>query len=124
MLDKVSLAVLLSAIGVLIIVVELVRRRKLEEGYSLLWLGAGLLLIVLPLSRRVLDELARLFGVAYPPSALFLVGFMAITMILLYFSTVISRLSRQNREAAQRLGLLQWRLRELEKRLEETADRG
>ncbi|MBI3763229.1 MAG: DUF2304 domain-containing protein [Chloroflexi bacterium] len=123
MLDKFSLAILLSAVGVLVIVLELVRQRKLEEGYSLLWLAAGFLLVALPLSRRALDQVAGLFGVAYPPSVLFLVGFMAITLLLLYFSTVITRLNRQNREAAQRLGLLQWRIRELEKKLEEIADR-
>jgi hypothetical protein len=118
-IDKLSLAVLISAVVVLGVVLELVRRRRLDEGYSLLWLGAGLLLVVLPLSRSLLDRLAAMFGVAYPPSALFLVGFLAITLILLYFSTVISRLARQNREAAQRLGLLQWRVQELEKRLGE-----
>src|SRR5262245_52406423 len=116
MIDKLSLGVLVSAVIVLAIVVELVRRRSLEEGYSLLWLAAALLLVVLPLSRGLLDRLAGIFGVAYPPSALFLVGFLVITLILLYFSTVISRLTRQNREAAQRIGLLQWRLLELERR--------
>jgi hypothetical protein len=119
MLDRLSLAVLCSALLVLLIVFELVRRRRLEEGYSLMWLAAGLLLVVMPLARGVLDRVADLFGVAYPPSALFLVGFLAITFILLYFSTVISRLSRQNREAAQRIGLLQWRLQELEQRMQE-----
>jgi len=123
MLDKLSLSVLVSAVGVLLVVFELVRRRKLEEGYSLLWLAAGLLLVVLPIARGALDRVAAAFGVAYPPSALFLVGFLAITIILLYFSTVISRLARQNREAAQRIGLLQWRLGELERRLAERADR-
>jgi hypothetical protein len=119
MIDRLSLSVIISAVFVLAIVVELVRRRSLDEGYSLLWLGAALLLVILPLSRGLLDRLAATFGVAYPPSALFLVGFLAITLILLYFSTVISRLTRQNREAAQRIGLLQWRLQELERRLNE-----
>ena len=90
----------------------------------MLWLAAALLLVVLPLSRGLLDPLAAVFGVAYPPSALFLVGFLAITLILLYFSTVISRLTRQNREAAQRIGLLQWRLQELERRVEGAEDSG
>jgi hypothetical protein len=123
-IDKLSLAVLVSALVVLAVVVELVRRRRLEEGYSLMWLAASLLLVVLPLSRGLLDRLAELFGVAYPPSALFLVGFLAITMILLYYSTVISRLNKQSREAAQRLGLLQGRLHELEQRLAQAENPG
>jgi hypothetical protein len=43
-------------------------------------------------------------------------------MILLHFSTAISKLTRQNRQAAQEIGLLQWKLNELEKQLAQRAD--
>ena len=52
-----------------------------------------------------------------PPTALFIAGFVAMIMILLYFSTIITKLTQQNRQAAQQLGLLEWKLHELEKRL-------
>ncbi|MBI5081879.1 MAG: hypothetical protein HZB17_11310, partial [Chloroflexi bacterium] len=50
---------------------------------------------------------------------LFIAGFVAMIMILLYFSTFITKLTQQNRQAAQQLGLLEWKLHELEKRLAE-----
>ncbi len=121
MADRLTFSIIIGALGLLFIVIELVRQRRLEEQYSLLWLGTALGLVMLSVSRDMWDRLALGIGIAYPPTALFIAGFVAITLILLHFSTVVSRLARQNREAAQQIGLLQWKLRELEKRFEETA---
>ena len=44
-------------------------------------------------------------GIAYPPTALFVLGSLFILIVLLHYSTVISRLSDQNRILAQRLAL-------------------
>ncbi len=119
MADRLTLTIIIGALGLLFIVVELVRQRRLEEQYSLLWLGTAFGLVVLSVSREIWDRLALSIGISYPPTALFIAGFVAMMMILLHFSTVVSRLTRQNREAAQQIGLLQWKLQELEKRLAE-----
>lgn len=117
MAERLTFVIVIGALGLLIIVLELVRRRRLEEQYSLLWLGTSAALVALALSRDVWDKLAISAGIAYPPTALFIVLFVAMIMILLHFSTVISKLTRQNRQAAQEIGRLQWKLNELEKRL-------
>lgn len=121
-MDRITLSIVIGALVLLVIVVELVRQRRLEEQYSLLWLGAATALVVLALSRELWDKLAIVVGIAYPPTALFIVLFVAMIMILLHFSTAISKLTRQNRQAAQEIGLLQWKLNELEKQLAQRAD--
>lgn len=117
MADRLTLFIVFGSVVLLALVVELVRRRRLEEQYSLLWLFAAAALVALALSRNLWDKLALSVGIAYPPTALFIAGFVGMLMILLQFSVVISRLTRQNREAAQQIGLLQWKLNELEERL-------
>ncbi|MBI5828991.1 MAG: DUF2304 domain-containing protein [Chloroflexi bacterium] len=117
MADRLTLFIVFGSVVLLALVVELVRRRRLEEQYSLLWLFAAAALVALALSRSLWDKLALSVGIAYPPTALFIAGFVGMLMILLQFSVVISRLTRQNREAAQQIGLLQWKLNELEERL-------
>jgi hypothetical protein len=97
---------------------ELVRRRKLKEEYSLLWLGTGVVLFLLSLSRPLLDALASLVGVYYPPSALFLVALAFILFMLLHFSTVLTRLTQENKEAAQQIALLRWELEQVRKNVE------
>ncbi len=120
-MDRITLSIVIGALVLLVIVVELVRQRRLEEQYSLLWLGAATALVVLAISRDLWDKLAIVVGIAYPPTALFIVLFVAMIMILLHFSTAISKLTRQNRQAAQAIGLLQWKLNELEKQLAQRA---
>jgi Uncharacterized conserved protein (DUF2304) len=67
---------------------------------------------VLALWRDLLGLVAKGMGIAYPPSALFVLGSLFILALLLHYSTVISRLCEQNKVLAQRLALLQARLEE------------
>ena len=114
MIDRITLSIIVGSLALLVIVLDLVRRRKLEEQYSLLWLATAVGLVVLTMTRDLWDLIAVTIGIAYPPTALFIAGFVAMMMIMLQFSTVISRLTRQNRKAAQQIGLLEQRLHELE----------
>ena len=117
MLDRAMIFGLIAGIGALLFVLELVRRRKLKEEYSLLWLATAVVLIILSVSRPLLDTLASLVGIFYPPSALFLVAMILVLFILLHFSSVITRLTQENKENAQQLALLKWQLEQIKKDL-------
>jgi hypothetical protein len=84
------------------------------ERYALLWLFASAVLLALALWKGLLTTVAHAIGIYYPPSALFVLAFGFILVMLLHFSLVISRLADQNKILAQRLGLLQQRLDERE----------
>ncbi len=116
--DRITIIGLVASIGALLFVLELVRRRKLREDYSLLWLATAVVLLLLSASRPLLDRLAELLGVVtYPPAALFFVAIMFVLFILLHFSTVVSRLTRENKEVAQQVAILRWELAESRKQL-------
>lgn len=117
MIDRAMIFGLAASVAALLFVLELVRRRKLKEEYSLLWLATALALIVLSVSRPLLDTLASLVGIFYPPSALFLVAMIFVLFILLHFSTVLTRLTQENKENAQQLALLRWQLEQTQKTL-------
>jgi hypothetical protein len=117
MLDRAMIFGLAASVAALIFILELVRRRKLREEYSLLWLATALALIILSVSRPLLDVLAGLVGIFYPPSALFLVAMIFVLFILLHFSTVLTRLTQENKETAQQLALLRWQLEQAQKAL-------
>jgi hypothetical protein len=104
-----GIAIIITA-GLLLLVFELVRRKRLSERYAILWLLAALTLLVLAVWKGLLTSLSHDVGISYPPSALFAVAIGLIAMILLHFSLAVSRLSDQNKVLAQRLGLLQQRL--------------
>ena len=99
----------------LLVVFELIRSRRLRERYALLWLATGVVLIVLSAWRGGLNTIARWLGVrSYPPAVLFAVGLLFVILVLLHYSTVLSRLSDQNTMLAQRLALLEARVDERE----------
>lgn len=107
---RVSVVAAVAALFLLVVILELIRRRRLQERYALLWLLTGLVMLVLALWRGALSRLADLVGIAYPPSALFVLGSLFILIVLLHYSTVISKLADQNRILAQRLALLERRI--------------
>lgn len=108
---RISLVAAVAALLLLFVVFELIRSRRLQERYALLWLLTGIVLLVLALWRGALGLLADAVGIAYPPSALFVLAALFILLLLLHYSTVISKLSDQNRILAQRLALLENQLR-------------
>jgi hypothetical protein len=103
----------------LLIVLELVRQRRLKEEYSLLWLLTAVVLLALSLWRSSLDLIAKLMGIFYPPTALFVIGFGFVLLLLLYFSTIISQLSGENNSLTQQIAILDWRVRQLEEQINE-----
>ena len=117
MLDRAMIFGLIAGVGTFIFVLELVRRRRLKEEYSLLWLATAAALIILSLSRPTLDTLASTVGIIYPPSALFLVAMIFVLFILLHYSVVLTRLTQENKENAQQLALLRFQMEQMQKAL-------
>jgi hypothetical protein len=109
-----------ATLALFLLVFELVRRRRLMERYALLWLFSAVVLLGLALWKDLLEQVASAIGIFYAPSALFVVAFGFILVILLHFSLVISRLADQTKVLAQRVGLLQQRLDLVEGRVPES----
>lgn len=95
----------------LIVVIELVRRRRLVERYALLWMTAALALVVLAVWDGALDWIANLLGILNPPNALFLLGLATVVGLALNFSVAVSRLSEETKILAQEVARLDGELR-------------
>jgi hypothetical protein len=101
-----------AALLLIAVVLELIRSRRLQERYALLWLLTGGVILVLAVWRDLLGVVSSAIGIHYPPSALFAVAGVFILVVLLHYSTVISKLSETNKVLAQRLALLETELDE------------
>ncbi len=107
--------------GLIIFILELVRRKALMERYAILWLLSAFVLLLLAAWKGLLTTIAFKVGIHYPPSLLFAVAFGVELLLLLHFSLAISSLTDQNKVLAQRVGILQHRLEQVEKRLDAAA---
>ena len=108
---RIQLVTIVGAAVLLLTVLEMVRRRRLIERYALLWLGSASVLLALAIWSGALASISHAVGVIYPPNALFFIAIGCILLLLLHFSSVVSRLSDQSEMLAQRQALLDERLR-------------
>jgi len=105
-MEVIQILSIVVSLGILLFVVEVIRRGALKEKYALLWLFSSLVLLLLSIWRRLLDIIAEAFGFYYSPSFLFLLGFGFLILITLHFSIVVSILSVKNKKLAQELGII------------------
>jgi hypothetical protein len=120
--DRIQIVAIVGAALLLLLVLELVRRKRLLERYALLWIFSALVLLGLAAWRGVLEKIANAVGIAYPPNALFLVAFGFVLVLLLHFSIAVSRLTDQTKVLAQRQALLEERMGRVEKGDADAAD--
>jgi hypothetical protein len=104
----------IASLALLLLVLYLIRTRKLHERYALIWLTGAFAIGLLAAWPAALAAVARLLGIASPPNALFLVLGAFFIWVLLHGAVALTRLSRQNVTLAQRVALLETRLRSME----------
>jgi hypothetical protein len=105
-----QLASIVFALLVFLLVFEMVRRRHLHERYAILWLGAALVLLVLAVWTGLLRSVSDLVGIKTPSNAFFVIAFGFLLLLVLHFSSVVSKLSDETRVLAQRLALIEQQL--------------
>lgn len=100
---RVFVAVLTA--GTLIFLLGLVRRQRLRAKYTLLWLGTGLVMVVLTAVPGLLDEISRRLGISYGPTTLFSAAIVLLLVVCMHFSWELSRLEERGRSLAEELAL-------------------
>jgi hypothetical protein len=102
-----------AAVGLTLYVLDLVRRRRLSEEYSLLWVVASATVAILGFSTPLLRAITRALGILYEGSTVFFLGLAFATAMLLYLSVKLSRLGQENHALVRELALLRFELEEL-----------
>ncbi|NVN98793.1 MAG: DUF2304 domain-containing protein [Geobacteraceae bacterium] len=88
--------------------IDLVRKKRLREEYSLLWLGTSILMLVLIIRYDWLLYLTSLIGAVLPTTTLFLGSILFLVLLAVQFSIKISRLSNQVKDLVQENALLRY----------------
>ena len=113
MTDLVQLVSVGVSAALLVTIIELVRRRRLTEDYSFIWIVSAVALLALSLWRNLLDLAASALGVHYPPAVLLLVLTFFVVIVSLYFSVVVSRHRKDIERLVEELALLEAEVRAL-----------
>ncbi len=97
---------LLIGIGIFVVIIEMVRRRRLGEEYSFLWFIIGLGIVVLVLWQDLLEWLTYLIGAMAQTTTMFIFGLVIVILINLHSSVKITKLNKQVKELAQQVAML------------------
>ena len=111
--DRVQVVAIAISVALLLVVLELVRRRKLSENYSIVWILGALILLVFSVWRGLLDSVAALVGIFYPPSVLLMGLVLLVFVALLAMSVVLSRQRRQIESLTEESAVLAAEIRDL-----------
>ena len=123
MLDRIQVVSVTGSVLLLLLVLELVRRRRLAEEYSALWIVSAVLLIGLSLRRDLVDFAARWLGIHYPPAILVLMLVGIVFVASLSFSVILSRQQRQISRLIEENAIMAAELRDLRRGLDTRANR-
>jgi hypothetical protein len=112
---KLNLFAMIGSIILLLIILELVRRKYLRERYALIWIVTGSLFLLLSIKVDIFYSISKFLGFSIPSNALFFFGVLFLILIVLGLSVITSRLAEKNKVLTQELVLLKKRVADLEK---------
>lgn len=110
---------ILVSLTVFFFTIDLVRKKRLREEYSLLWLGTSVLMLVLIIRYDWLLALTNLIGAVLPTTTLFLGSILFLVLLAVQFSMKISKLSNQVKDLVQENALLRYEFEKSFNRREE-----
>lgn len=112
MTSRIQIVAIVGSIAFLVLVLELVRRRRLAEEYSALWIVASLVLLLAAVRRDLIDRAAGWLGIYYGPAVLLLGLVVTVSAVLLWMSVVLSRQQSQIDHLIEETAILGAELRE------------
>lgn len=116
MLIQIQIVIGALSIILLLITFELIRKERLREEYSILWLFTGVAIFIFSLwPEFFLSKFFTQITGLYYLSAVVMIAFLFLLMIVLHFSVVISKLTDRNKELGQRYALLELEFKEFKK---------
>jgi len=115
--SRIQVVALTVSIVLLLIVLELVRRRKITEEYSFIWILSSLMLLAVSVRREILHAAARWLGIYYPPILLVMVLIVIVFAASLGFSIIVSRQRQQIERLIEETSILSAELRDVREEL-------
>lgn len=97
----------LLGLGLALVIMWLLRRDHLHAAHGLFWLTVAALAALLGVWPGLIDRLAAIAGISYPPALLFLGAAIVLLVKALHADILNTRVERDVRRLNQRLALLE-----------------
>ena len=105
-LERIQVISTIGSLAFLAFILRLIKTKMLKEAYAILWLLFGTVFLICSVWKKGLDYFAALAGIYYPPALLFLIMIIALILVLIQFSIVVSSQNDKIRQLTQEIALL------------------
>ena len=97
---------ILFSVLLILFIINLVRKNKLDEKYSILWLFASFVILVVSIFPNIITIVANKFSVYYPPTLMLLFAIIILGAYIIHISMVITKQNKMIVKLTQELGIL------------------
>lgn len=111
---RLHIIAIISTVFIIITILELFRRKRIEAKYGLLWLIMGFILFIFSIKIDILMIVAEILGFKIGSNALFLFGILFLSLIVLILTVVSSDLVNKNRRLTQEVTILNNKVENIE----------
>lgn len=101
---------IIATILFMVFIIFLVRNKKLNEKYSILWMIFGIMIILLAINYKLLDVISIKIGIYYSPALLFLTGFIFLILYTVHLSIVVTKQNRDIIRLNQEIAIINEKL--------------
>lgn len=117
--QRLQIVLIIAIIVYFVIILYFLKKRALELKYTLVWLVAGIVMLVLVAFPQLMMKIIRLLGIQSNMNGLYIALISFMIMILMTLTSIVSRLSYKSKRLTQELALLEKRIRDLEDKVAE-----
>jgi len=103
---KLTIVTVIAGLAVLAFILELLRRRQLQEKYAILWLVVGIGMVPLAVFPKLIDKAADALGIANGVSLALFLGVVFLLIVCIHLSWEVSRLEEETRTLAEEIALI------------------
>lgn len=112
--QKLQLLLVIAIIIYFAIILKFLKDKALELKYTLLWLFAGLVMLIMVVFPELLSLIVHLFGIQDNMNGLYILVLAFVLMILMALTSIVSRQSNKMIILIQELAVLEKRIRDIE----------
>ena len=114
MSTKLQMVFLLALLFYFIILFHLLKKKRLNLKYTLLWIFSGFLMLLVALFPNILFAITSLIGIAVPSNALFAMVLFFVLMMLMTLTSIVSKQNEQIKRLTQTIAMLEKQIREVQ----------
>lgn len=97
------------------IIVHLLKNKKLNLKYTLLWILSGIILLIITLFPGMMFAISNIMSIKTPINSAFILAGMFVIIILITMTSIVSELNGKIRNLIQEVAILEKKIREIEK---------